>query len=72
MQKTNSGLFTTKGQKWLLLRKKKTIEIDDNDQELNNKQQTNDEATIIVNETLAEIQKEQVSTQEQGREMVEK
>ena len=48
--------------------KEKAIEINDTDDQ----QVDNDEATVIVNETLVEIQKEQVLTQEQGREMVEK
>lgn len=46
--------------------KDKAIEINDiYDQWL-----ANDEATIIVNETLAEIQKDHISTQEQDREIV--
>lgn len=43
--------------------KENTIEINDTDDQ----QVDNDEATIIVNQTLAEIKKEQVLTQEQDR-----
>ena len=42
------------------------IDIDDN-----NRHQTDDEATMIVNETLREIQNEQVLSQGKGKEMIE-
>ena len=58
-------IIYNKREKMTNAEKEKIIEIDGtDDQETNNDQQTDDEATIIVNETLAEIQKEQVLTQE--------
>ena len=57
----------------IAVEKEKTIEIDDNDQELNNNQQVDKEyATAIVTEILTEIQKCQDAAQEQDNEMIEK
>ena len=50
----------------ITIEEEKAIEIDDK-----NDQQTDDEATVIVNETLKEIQEEQMLTQGKGKEMVE-
>ena len=64
-------IIYNKKEKMIVAEKEKVIEIyGTDDQKANNDQQTDDEATIIVNETLVEIQKDQISTQEQDREIV--
>ena len=60
-------ILYSKKAKMTTAEKEKAIEIDDNkDQTKNNGQQTNDEATLIVNETLKDIQQDHESAQKHG------